>query len=414
MIPDRLESVVRPHLASIISPALKVSGPGPARFLRLVYVQAPSEPPAVTWVAGVAPQSSAGPDEDAVVLSEEDPPWPVQVGLSEDAALAIGLVPGDRLTVEDQFGKDIRVRISGIYSPDDPDDPAWTVARELLSPAVGTSDGVARTSVAALVSSESLPDLRIAVPSDELTEQISFLPDPERVRWEQSSDLQQDVVELEAAPGLASGGVGWDSALDTRARRRVSPGRGRAWTGAGAPGRAARHRDPHARPRRPAAGTPARRPAHPRPRAGGDAGGHRRRAGGGVTAGRGGRRGRRARGHRGPGRVRRLAVGAARRHGDGAGRPGARHHRGGPGHERPSGARQPRRSAYRGATTTDAAPGAGGGGRRVGRRHVRRPAATRPGRGRPRSGQHAHGVGAGRRAPAGPRAAAAGAPGGAR
>ena len=80
-------------------------------------------------------------------------------------------MPGDRLTVEDQYGQDVKVRVSGIYTPDDPDDPAWTVARELLSPAVGTSDGVERTSVAALVSPEALPDLRIAVPSDELTQQ---------------------------------------------------------------------------------------------------------------------------------------------------------------------------------------------------------------------------------------------------
>lgn len=231
MIPDRLASVVRPHLASVISPSLQVSGPGPLRFLRLVYVQAPSEPPAVTWVAGVAPQSSAGPGEDGIVLSEEDPPWPVQIGLSEDAAFAIDLEPGDRLTVEDQYGQDIVVRISGIYTPDDPDDPAWTVARELLSPAVGTSDGVTRTSVAALVSTESLPDLRIAVPSDELTEQVAFLPDPERVRWEQSPGLQQDVVELAAAPGLASGGTGWDSALDVvldDASAQVADARGRA------------------------------------------------------------------------------------------------------------------------------------------------------------------------------------------
>ena len=231
MIPDRLESVVHPHLASVISPALKVSGPGPSRFLRLVYVQSPSDPPAVTWVAGHAPRSSAGPDEDAIVLSAEKPPWPVQVGLSEDAALAVDLEPGDRLAVEDQYGKKIDVRISGIYSPDDPDDPAWTVARELLSPAVGMSDGVTRTSVAALVSPESLPDLRIAVPSDELTEQVAFLPYPERVRWEQSPGLRQDVVELESAPGLASGGTGWDSGLDQvldDASAQVADARGRA------------------------------------------------------------------------------------------------------------------------------------------------------------------------------------------
>jgi putative ABC transport system permease protein len=231
MIPDRLQPVVRPHRASLISPALQVTGPGPNRFLRLVYVQAPSEPPAVTWVSGVAPRSSAGPGEDEIALSEEDPPWPVQVGLSEGAAFAMDLVPGDRVRVEDQYGHDVKVRISGIYSPDDPDDPAWSVARELLSPGVGMSDGVERTSVAALVSPEALPDMRIAVPSDELTEQITFLPDPERVRWEQSSDLQQDVVELEAAPGPASGGIGWDSGLDQvldNASAQVAKARGRA------------------------------------------------------------------------------------------------------------------------------------------------------------------------------------------
>ena len=231
MIPAGLQSVVRPHLASLISPALQVTGPGPNRFLRLVYVQAPSEPPAVSWVSGVAPQSSAGPGEDEVALAEDDPPWPVQVGLSEDAAFAMDLGPGDRVTVEDQFGQDVKVRVSGTYTPDDPDDPAWTVARELLSPAVGTSDGVARTSVAALVSPEALPDLRIAVPGDELTEQVTFLPEPERVRWERSADLQQDVAELEAAPGLASGGIGWDSGLDpvlVEASAQVADARGRA------------------------------------------------------------------------------------------------------------------------------------------------------------------------------------------
>ena len=54
--------------------------------------------------------------------------WPVQVALSEQAAAAPDLEPGDR------FGggpvrQGVDVQISGIYSPDDPDDPAWTGAR---------------------------------------------------------------------------------------------------------------------------------------------------------------------------------------------------------------------------------------------------------------------------------------------
>src|SRR6478735_3674028 len=82
-VPGRLGSVVRPSVASLVSSSLSVDGPGPSRSLRLVYVVSPTEPPAVTWVAGSAPESSAGPGEEDIVRSPGDPPWPVQVGLSE-------------------------------------------------------------------------------------------------------------------------------------------------------------------------------------------------------------------------------------------------------------------------------------------------------------------------------------------
>lgn len=230
-IPEGLASVVRPGVASLVSPSLTVTGPGPGRDLRLVYVTSPTEPPAVTWVAGGAPGSSAGPGEDGIVLSPEDPPWPVQVGLSERVAQALDLRPGARVAAQDQYGQAVDVLVSGIYSADDPDDPAWTVARELLSPAVVSSNSVERTSGAALVSPEALPDLRIAVPSDELTQRITFLPDPEEVQWAQSSSLRRDVVELKATPGLDSGQTSWDSVLDRvldDASAQVASARGRA------------------------------------------------------------------------------------------------------------------------------------------------------------------------------------------
>ena len=277
-IPDPLGSVLLPSVASLSSPPLTVSGPGPSRYLRLVYAQSPTEPPAVTWVAGGAPQSSAGPGEESIVVTEGDPPWPVQVGLSERAALALNLLPGAQLTVADQYGTEIDVRISGIYSPDDPDDPAWRVARELLSPAVGSSDGVERTSVAALVSPEALPDLRIAVPSDEMTQRIAFLPEPERLRWEQAPELRRDVVGLKAAPGLTSGEVGWDSVLDRTlddATAQVSTARG---PGPGAGGRVARHGGADPGARRAPSRTSRARSAHARARAGRDAAERRRRA----------------------------------------------------------------------------------------------------------------------------------------
>lgn len=230
-IPERLASVVRPRVASLISPLLAVAGPGPIRNVRLAYVGSPAEPPAVTWVAGAAPGSSAGPGEESIVVSQGDPPWPVQVGLSERAAAALGARPGDRLGLEDQFGQAVDVRVTGIYSPVDPAHPAWTVARELLSPAVSLSDGVEQVSVAALVSPEALPDLRLAVPPDQLTQRITFLPDPERVRWEDAADLRRDVVELKTRPGLDSGETGWDGALDrvlSDASAQVATARGRA------------------------------------------------------------------------------------------------------------------------------------------------------------------------------------------
>ena len=212
-LPDRLASVLRPSVASLTSQRLPVSG-STDRTLRLVYAQSPTEPPAVTWVEGEPPQASVGPDDASIVVTDQDLPWPVQVGLSEPASFVLGLSTGSQVTLEGQYGQEIDVRVSGIYRADDPDDPAWQVARELLSPVVGFSDGVDRRSAAALVSPESLPDLRLAVTSDGLTERITFLPDPERVRWEQSPDLRRDVVALKASPGLTNGEVGWDSVLD--------------------------------------------------------------------------------------------------------------------------------------------------------------------------------------------------------
>ena len=51
------------------------------------------------------------------------------------------------------------------------------------------------------------------------------------MRWEQASDLRRDVVELKATPGLDSGQTGWDSALDRvldDASAQVASARGRA------------------------------------------------------------------------------------------------------------------------------------------------------------------------------------------
>ena len=122
------------HLAGLRCPAR-----GRDRILRLVYVQSPTEPPAVTWVAGGAPQSSAGPGEDGIVAVRRR---------TRRGRCRSGCPSDGRVRARPRAGRPAHprgpvrpgrstVRVSGIYTPDDPDDPAWTVARELLSPAVG-------------------------------------------------------------------------------------------------------------------------------------------------------------------------------------------------------------------------------------------------------------------------------------
>ena len=376
-----------------------------------MYVESSTATPAVTWVTGRAPASSAGPGEERVVVSEGDPPWPVEVGLSERAAVALDARPGTRLDLQDDFGHQVVARVSGVYSADDPDDPAWTVARrELLSPAVGTSDGVERTSAAALVSAEALPDLRIAVPPDQLTQRIAFLPDPDEVRWEQAPALGRDVVELKTRPGLDSGQTGWESALDlvlADASTQVASARGRAQfplvgllaTTALTVVLAAQ------------AGAPTQRSTRAGAREGGDAarprgrarrrvdagGGGRHRAGWGVTAALLGSAGGRW--------VLPLLVVTVSRHPVFGALEAGRATRA----RRLPANRAARRVA--GATAAGAPRRAGGRVPGAGRPHVRRPPAARPRRGRPGPGQRAHRLGTGRRVPAGPPAAAAAAAG---
>ena len=158
-------------------------------------------------------------------------PWPVQVAVSEAAADALGLSPGDRIPAEDEQHRPFEVRISGVYAPTDRDDVAWQVSTDLLNPTQGMSDGAQRTSAAGLVSPESLPDLRVATPSDNLNQRIIFRPQPSEIRWHQSSALEQAIVSLEASAGAASSDISWESQLGlvlSDGRAKVASARGQS------------------------------------------------------------------------------------------------------------------------------------------------------------------------------------------
>ncbi|MXG88098.1 FtsX-like permease family protein [Nocardioides flavescens] len=213
-MPRVLAAAVRPGVVSLTSKPLQLTDAGPGRYLRLAYVATASGPPSVTWVDGEAPASSAAPGQEAVVVDAAAPPWPVQVGLSTSAASALGVGAGDQLEVEDEARRSVDVRVSGIFSPVDPDDEAWLAQPGLLSATTGTTEGVVRTSATALVGDASLPDLRIGVPSDDLSEQVSFLPVPEDVTWRGAPALRRAVVGLQSGGQGELTGTGFDTLLD--------------------------------------------------------------------------------------------------------------------------------------------------------------------------------------------------------
>ena len=129
------------------------------------------------WLAFLKSRLLLPPDAQA-----EDGSWPVQVALSQEAAEALDLEVGDSVPARDEQGRPALVRISGTFVAADEDDEAWQVATRVLHPTSGTSEGVRRTSATALVSAESLPDLRFALSGDAVSHRVVFAPDPKVVR----------------------------------------------------------------------------------------------------------------------------------------------------------------------------------------------------------------------------------------
>ena len=216
-LPARVAAVVRPGVASVTTPGLQVLGGGPGRYLTLAFVDSAAGAPRVRFVAGRPPQAAATRS--------------VQVALSQASASALGVRAGDRLDTQDDQVRPVAVRVSGIFVADDDTDARWQVSSQLLHPDSGVSEGVRRTAAAALVSSAAYPDLRLAVPSDDLTEQVLFTPRPDRVRWATSADLVRAIGSLKASPSLALGKTAWDSNLDrvlTDGRAQVAAARGQA------------------------------------------------------------------------------------------------------------------------------------------------------------------------------------------
>jgi putative ABC transport system permease protein len=228
-MPAELAAVVRPGIASLTTPPLQLLDAGPGRYLRLTYLDPSAGSPEVTYVAGGPPEASVGEDDARVKVPAGADPWPVQVAISEEVATALGLGVGDQLSAKDQQARPVDIRIAGVYTATDPDDEAWTATPQLLHPVRGTAPGTAWG--AALVSEESLPDLRLAVPLDDLTQRVVFGPRPSELTWHGSAGLVRAIESLKTSPGIARGKISWDSLLDgvlDDSRAQVATARGQA------------------------------------------------------------------------------------------------------------------------------------------------------------------------------------------
>ncbi|PUA79060.1 hypothetical protein C7S10_21560 [Nocardioides currus] len=219
-LPAGLDAVLRPGVAWVTTPTLQVRQVGPTKLLQLAFVDTAGEAPAVTYDEGGPPRAVP---RRALGL--------VEVALSQTVADALELEAGDRRTVQDEQGRSAKLRVSGVFTPGDPDAEAWDVSARLLHPVQGTADGLPYTSAAALVSAGSLADLRLVLPADDLTRRVSFRPDPSRVRWLAARSLEREIVSLQASASLSRGDVAWDSLLGStleRARADIASARGRA------------------------------------------------------------------------------------------------------------------------------------------------------------------------------------------
>ncbi len=214
-LPRLLASALRAPVGSVTSSELHLLGGGPGRYLRLAYVAGSHGVPRVIWTEGRQPRGTlrGGPTSAPTGSS----PWPVQVGLSQAAAEGLGVGAGDRLRAVDTKFREVEVRVSGVFRAQDPDDAAWQGEPGLLRSS-GLAANPSRVSVTALVSEESLPDLPLAVPADDLRRRVAFRPLAASLRWRDTASLARAVTRLKASPAVnteAGTSRAWDSQLDS-------------------------------------------------------------------------------------------------------------------------------------------------------------------------------------------------------
>ncbi|WP_433436790.1 FtsX-like permease family protein [Nonomuraea sp. CA-141351] len=214
-----LRAALRPPVAAVISPTLKITDGSVLRTFQLAYLakdHGAGGGPHVTWIAGGPPRPAVSAADSHAEVPFKGPSRPVQVGLSETDADALKLRPGARIPLADNQGNIKKVQVSGIFRARDSADPAWRLAPSLLHPVSG-ADGVGTTRFAGLLSPDSLPDARLAFEQDELQRTAWFTPDASLLTWDSAEAIAAKVVALKATSGSSGaldGSLKWETQLD--------------------------------------------------------------------------------------------------------------------------------------------------------------------------------------------------------
>jgi putative ABC transport system permease protein len=214
-----LRAALHPPVVTVTSPTLKVTDGSLLRTFQLSYLvdeRGAFSDTRVTWIAGGPPAPAVPPADADIAAPYNGPPWPVQVGLSEADAAALGLRPGDRIPLADEFRRVKDVKVSGIFRAADSADPAWRHAPWLLRPVSG-ADGVGTTRLGGLLSPGSLPDARLAFDQDELDRTVRFSPDADMLGSASAEAITATLATLKATSGASNAGdtsLKWESRLD--------------------------------------------------------------------------------------------------------------------------------------------------------------------------------------------------------
>lgn len=213
-LPSELRGALRPPTSIVSSPTLRVTDGSALRTFQLTYLadgEGAFSAGRVTWISGGPPQPSVGRE---LTMPYVAPPWPVQVGLSEADAAALGVGPGDRIPLADEQRQVKDVRVSGIFRPTD--DPGWALAPWLTRPVPGI-DGLGTTRFGGLLSDDSLPDARLAFEEDQLDRAVRFAPDPGPLTAASGRTIADDLVTLKVKSGSSAvqdASLKWESRLD--------------------------------------------------------------------------------------------------------------------------------------------------------------------------------------------------------